>query len=190
MIKKFEIGAPNPKFDSSPSLLGTPPIIGDGIYDIYSNPPFENKYNNGNGAIGGGNNNMYRGFNNMGGSMMNNGMGSGMMNNGMTNNGMNQNMGNKKFQSVGPNGSNLFVYNIPNYFTDQELSTLFQQYGNVVSAKVYLDKNTGVSKGFGFISYDNPTSASLAISNLNGSMMVGKKLKVSLKQAGHGSQPY
>ncbi|KAK5583484.1 hypothetical protein RB653_005080 [Dictyostelium firmibasis] len=166
-----------------------------------NNGPMGNGMNN--GPMGNGMNNgmggpMGNGMNNgMGGSMgngMNNGMG-GPMGNGMNNGmgGMNQGgpMGNKKNQSVGPQGSNLFVYNIPNYFSDNDLLGLFQQYGNVVSSKVYVDKNTGVSKGFGFVSYDNPASANLAISSLNGTMMAGKKLKVSLKQtSGQGSQPY
>ncbi|KAN0029475.1 hypothetical protein ACTA71_007604 [Dictyostelium dimigraforme] len=162
---------------------------GNGI----NNGPMGNGMNNGpmgnmmnNGPMGNGLNNgpMGNGLNNnMGGQMGNN-----------MNNGINQGggpMGNKKNQSVGPQGSNLFVYNIPNYFSDNDLLGLFQQYGIVVSAKVYVDKNTGVSKGFGFVSYDNPSSANIAISNLNGQMMAGKKLKVSLKQAsGQGSQPY
>ncbi|KAN0027875.1 hypothetical protein ACTFIV_009701 [Dictyostelium citrinum] len=164
-----------------------------------NNGPMGNGMNN--GPMGNGMNNgpMGNGMNNGPmGNGMNNGMG-GPMGNGMNNGmgGMNQggpmggSGGNKKNQSVGPQGSNLFVYNIPNYFSDNDLLGLFQQYGLVVSAKVYVDKNTGVSKGFGFVSYDNPASANLAISNLNGQMMAGKKLKVSLKQtSGQGSQPY
>ncbi|EAL61727.1 RNA-binding region RNP-1 domain-containing protein [Dictyostelium discoideum AX4] len=156
--------------------------------------PMGNGMNNG-GPMGNGMNNGGPMGNGMNGNGMNgNGMG-GPMGNGMNNGmgGMNQGgpMGNKKNQSVGPQGSNLFVYNIPNYFSDNDLLGLFQQYGIVVSAKVYVDKNTGVSKGFGFVSYDNPASANLAISNLHGQMMAGKKLKVSLKQtSGQGSQPY
>ncbi|KAF2077177.1 hypothetical protein CYY_001498 [Polysphondylium violaceum] len=186
----LNIGNPMPSFNflqsnSTPSLLGTPPMIGDNFYDLYSNPgAFDAKYTppamNGTQMYGAGGSNGGRG-------------GYGASANGMAPTGVNGNSGgaSKKFQSVGPNGSNLFVYNIPNFYCDNDLLMLFQPFGLVVSAKVYIDKATGISKGFGFVSYDNPQSASFAITSLNGSMMAGKKLKVSLKQqGGHGSQPY
>lgn len=54
-------------------------------------------------------------------------------------------------QSQGPPGANLFVYNIPIEFGDQELYSTFAPFGNVVSAKVFIDKNTQRSKGFGML---------------------------------------
>lgn len=49
----------------------------------------------------------------------------------------------------GPAGANLFVYHLPHDLTDADLATAFNPFGNVVSAKVYVDRNTGESKGFG-----------------------------------------
>lgn len=49
----------------------------------------------------------------------------------------------------GPPGANLFIYHLPNDLTDADLATAFAPFGHVVSAKVFLDKRTGESKGFG-----------------------------------------
>ncbi|KAK1318451.1 Flowering time control protein FCA [Acorus calamus] len=69
-------------------------------------------------------------------------------------------------------------------FGDQELSNAFQAFGRVLSAKVFVDKATGVSKCFGFVSYDTATSAQCAIDMMNGCQLGGKKLKlpVSLRE--------
>jgi CUG-BP- and ETR3-like factor len=49
----------------------------------------------------------------------------------------------------GPSGANLFVYHLPHDLTDADLATAFNPFGSVISAKVYVDKYTGESKGFG-----------------------------------------
>lgn len=49
----------------------------------------------------------------------------------------------------GPAGANLFVYHLPHDLTDADLATAFNAFGNVLSAKVFVDKYTGESKGFG-----------------------------------------
>jgi CUG-BP- and ETR3-like factor len=49
----------------------------------------------------------------------------------------------------GPSGANLFIYHLPHDLTDADLATAFNPFGNVISAKVYVDKYTGESKGFG-----------------------------------------
>ena len=49
----------------------------------------------------------------------------------------------------GPAGANLFIYHLPHDLTDADLATAFNPFGNVISAKVYVDKFTGESKGFG-----------------------------------------
>uniref|UniRef100_A0A0D3G6W7 RRM domain-containing protein n=1 Tax=Oryza barthii TaxID=65489 RepID=A0A0D3G6W7_9ORYZ len=85
-------------------------------------------------------------------------------------------------QIEGPPGANLFIYHIPQEFGDQDLAGAFQGFGRVLSAKVFVDKATGLSKCFGFISYDSPASAQTAISMMNGYQLGGKKLKVQLKR--------
>jgi hypothetical protein len=68
----------------------------------------------------------------------------------------------------GPDGSNLFVFHIPNHFTNIDMYNLFCMYGNLLSVRIMVEKESGRSRGFGFVSYDNPESAALAIKNLNG----------------------
>jgi hypothetical protein len=50
---------------------------------------------------------------------------------------------------LGPSGANLFVYHLPRDLTDADLATLFAPFGNVLSVKVFVDKRTSDSKGFG-----------------------------------------
>ncbi|OVA04383.1 RNA recognition motif domain [Macleaya cordata] len=93
-------------------------------------------------------------------------------------------------QVEGPPGANLFIYHIPQEFGDQELANAFQAFGRVLSAKVFVDKATGVSKCFGFVSYDSPAAAQSAINMMNGCQLGGKKLKVQLKRDNKQSKPY
>eukprot|EP01018_Ginkgo_biloba_P017437 Gb_06455 [translate_table: standard] len=93
-------------------------------------------------------------------------------------------------QVEGPPGANLFIYHIPQEFGDQELSNAFSSFGRVISAKVFVDKATGVSKCFGFVSYDTPAAAQSAINVMNGFQLSGKKLKVQLKRDNKQSKPY
>jgi len=62
------------------------------------------------------------------------------------------------------------------------LATAFNPFGNVISAKVYVDKFTGESKGFGFVSYDSILSAEQAIEHMNGFQIGSKRLKVQHKR--------
>lgn len=82
----------------------------------------------------------------------------------------------------GPAGANLFIYHLPHDLTDADLATAFNPFGNVISAKVYVDKYTGESKGFGFVSYDSVISAEQAIEQMNGFQIGTKRLKVQHKR--------
>lgn len=82
----------------------------------------------------------------------------------------------------GPPGANLFIFHIPQQYGDAELANLFQRFGRVLSAKVFVDRVTGVSKCFGFVSYDSAVAAQNAINAMNGFQLGGKKLKVQLKR--------
>lgn len=85
----------------------------------------------------------------------------------------------------GPAGANLFIYHLPHDLTDADLATAFNPFGNVISAKVYVDKYTGESKGFGFVSYDSIISAEQAIELMNGFQIGNKRLKVQHKRVHH-----
>mmetsp|Transcript_4750 Transcript_4750/g.6401 ORF Transcript_4750/g.6401 Transcript_4750/m.6401 type:complete len:439 (+) Transcript_4750:444-1760(+) len=82
----------------------------------------------------------------------------------------------------GPEGSNLFVFHIPNDFTNQDMFNLFHPYGNLLSVRIMVERETGRSRGFGFVTYDNVSSAELAIKKLDGYAIGNKRLKVQHKQ--------
>jgi RNA recognition motif-containing protein len=66
--------------------------------------------------------------------------------------------------------------------TDDDLSNLFSQYGSVTSAKILKEKNTGRSKGFGFVEMEDDEAAKTAIASLNESEVQGRKLIVNESQ--------
>eukprot|EP01029_Cantina_marsupialis_P008035 TRINITY_DN192522_c0_g1_i3.p1 TRINITY_DN192522_c0_g1~~TRINITY_DN192522_c0_g1_i3.p1 ORF type:complete len:532 (-),score=158.26 TRINITY_DN192522_c0_g1_i3:9-1604(-) len=82
----------------------------------------------------------------------------------------------------GPLGANLFIYHLPQGLSDNELAKLFSACGNVIGAKVFVDRNTGEGKGFGFVSYDSAAGAELAIRVLNGYCIGNKRLSVEHKR--------
>jgi RNA recognition motif-containing protein len=66
--------------------------------------------------------------------------------------------------------------------TDEDLSSLFTQFGTVTSAKILKDKMNGRSKGFGFVEMDDAEAAKTAIASLNESEVQGRKLIVNESQ--------
>ncbi|GLV34095.1 bruno 1 [Carabus blaptoides fortunei] len=93
-------------------------------------------------------------------------------------------------QVEGPEGCNLFIYHLPQEFNDTDLASTFVPFGHLVSAKVFIDKQTNLSKCFGFVSFDNPSSAQAAITAMNGFQIGTKRLKVQLKRSKEASRPY
>jgi len=73
----------------------------------------------------------------------------------------------------------LFAGNLPWAVTDEVLKTAFEPYGPVVSAKVVTDRQTGKSRGFGFVEMQNETEANAAIKGLNGSVLQGRNIIVN-----------
>ena len=74
---------------------------------------------------------------------------------------------------------NIYVGNLPFSTKDEDLSNLFQPFGEVSSARVIKDRYTERSRGFGFVEMANDEEADKAIAELNGSSIEGRALKVS-----------
>jgi RNA recognition motif-containing protein len=75
------------------------------------------------------------------------------------------------------------VGNLPWALNDNELKDTFKTHGNVISAKVITDKESGRSKGFGFVEMENENEANNAIKALNGTDFKGRKIVVALSKA-------
>jgi RNA recognition motif-containing protein len=73
----------------------------------------------------------------------------------------------------------LYVGNLPYSITDEELRGMFEAHGAVTSAQVIMDRDTGRSKGFGFVEMANDSEAQAAIDALNGKPHGGRPLTVN-----------
>ncbi len=74
----------------------------------------------------------------------------------------------------------LYVGNLPYSARDDSLQELFSQAGNVVSASVITDRESGRSKGFGFVEMSSPEEAEKAIQMFNGYSFEGRDLRVNI----------
>lgn len=73
----------------------------------------------------------------------------------------------------------LFVGSLPWAVDDQGLEDLFKDFGTILSAKVIMDRDSGRSKGFGFVEFEDDAAAKAAIDKLNGTDMQGRSIVVS-----------
>ncbi len=76
-------------------------------------------------------------------------------------------------------GKKIYVGNLSYNTNEAGLNDLFQAHGKVVSAKIIMDRDTGKSKGFGFVEMDTDDEAKAAIAALNGADLDGRQIKVN-----------
>jgi len=76
-------------------------------------------------------------------------------------------------------GNKLYVGNLPYTVRDDDLQQAFSQFGTVTSAKVMMERDTGRSKGFGFVEMGSDAEAQAAINGMNGQPLSGRSLVVN-----------
>ena len=76
-------------------------------------------------------------------------------------------------------GNKLYVGNLPYTVRDEDLQQSFSEFGSVNSAKVMMERDTGRSKGFGFVEMGNDAEAQAAISGMNGQSLGGRSITVN-----------
>ena len=76
-------------------------------------------------------------------------------------------------------GKRLYVGNLPYNMTDLELEEVFSQVGEVTDATVVIDRETGRSRGFGFVEMADDASGEAAVQQLNGTQVGGRTLRVA-----------
>lgn len=90
-------------------------------------------------------------------------------------------------------GNKLYVGNLPYSYRDSDMEQAFSQYGTVSSAKVMMERDTGRSKGFGFVEMASVEIAQAAITALHGVSVDGRSIVVNLarpREEGRGSGGY
>ncbi|MDU1903683.1 MAG: RNA-binding protein [Dysgonomonas sp.] len=75
---------------------------------------------------------------------------------------------------------NIFIAGLSYNITDADLNDLFGEYGDITSAKVIMDKETGRSKGYGFVEMNDEDAGQKAIDELNGAEYDGRTISVSV----------
>jgi len=76
-------------------------------------------------------------------------------------------------------GNKLYVGNLPYSVRDEDLQQAFSQFGTVSSAKVMMERDTGRSKGFGFVEMGSDAEAQAAINGMNGQPLSGRSIVVN-----------
>jgi RNA recognition motif-containing protein len=75
---------------------------------------------------------------------------------------------------------NIFVSNLGFHVESNDLKDFFTPYGEVISSKVIMDRETGRSRGFGFVEMSNDEAGNEAISKLNGAVVEGRAMTVNV----------
>ena len=84
---------------------------------------------------------------------------------------------------------NLYVGNLSYRLTEDQLRQAFEEYGQVSSCTIITDRTTGQSKGFGFLEMPDDSEAKMAIAQLNGRDLHGRKLQVNEARPREGAGP-
>ena len=90
----------------------------------------------------------------------------------------------------------IYVGNLPYSATEQQLMQLFATYGDVSDASIVMDRDTGRSKGFGFLQMEDDDAARTAITELNGTLLDNRALRVDAaaprpdRNSRGGNRPY
>lgn len=74
---------------------------------------------------------------------------------------------------------NIYVGNLPYSTDDQVLKSIFEGFGEVIAARVIFDRDTGRSKGYGFVEMKNEDEGKQALASLDGSTVEGRTLRVN-----------
>ena len=83
----------------------------------------------------------------------------------------------------------IYVGNLSYDMTSDELRETFEQHGEVASAKIITDRDTGRSKGFGFVDMPNEAEGEAAIAELNGAMIKGRTARVNQARPRSNDRP-
>lgn len=85
---------------------------------------------------------------------------------------------------------NIYVGNLPHAVNEEELKSLFEEFGEVSSAKVIKDKFTGQSRGFAFVEMASEDEANAAIDGMNGREVSGRNLRVNKAREREARRPH